>query len=60
MDKHLIAYYVGILIIFITHIYMLADSQVVMMSAKEHAVANLLAGAMVAYYFMNRERYINF
>ena len=55
MDIHLLAYYIGILIVFATHIYLLVGGH---MTA--HAGLNLLAGALIAYYFMNKEGFIKF
>ena len=55
MDIHLIAYYIGIAIIFGTHIYMLAIGTMTV-----HASLNVFAGVLIAYYFMNKERFIRF
>jgi hypothetical protein len=57
MNIHLLAYYIGIAIIFITHLYMLKDSKIDMRS---HAIINLVGGGLIAYYFMNREGFIKF
>jgi hypothetical protein len=56
MNKHLLSYYLGIFIIFASHIYMifLIDK----MDRKEiiiHSIANLVAVCMIAYYFVNKE-----
>lgn len=53
---HLISYYIGISIIFLTHIFMLFQ----MPSMRMHSIINLVAALMIAYYFMFRERIINF
>lgn len=61
MNKHLVLYYIGIFIIFATHIYMLGFMQ--SMERKGiigHAVINIIAGCMIAYYFMNKEGIISF
>lgn len=61
MNKQLIAYYIGILIIFATHLYMLGFID--KMERKEivgHSVLNIFAGLMIAYYFMNKEGFISF
>jgi hypothetical protein len=55
MDIHLAAYYLGILIVFATHLLMLKDK-----SMRSHAITNLVAGALIAYYFMNKEGFIKF
>ena len=57
MNLHLIAYYIGILVIFITHLLMLKSNSPDMRS---HAVVNLVAGSLIAYYFMHREGFIRF
>lgn len=57
MDKHLISYYIGIFLVFITHIIMLFTGDNAM---KIHACINLLAACLIAYYFMNKEKYIKY
>jgi len=56
MDLHLIFYFIGISIIFITHIPMLFK----MSSMRNHALINIIAAVCIAYYFMNKEGYIHF
>jgi hypothetical protein len=50
-------YYLGISIIFFSHIGMLFNKSA---EARMHAAANLFAGACIAYYFMNKEKFIQF
>jgi len=59
MDRHLIFYYIGIMIVLISHIYMLVY-QFDNMEDKIHASVNLFAVCCIAYYFMNKEGYIHF
>jgi len=59
MDKHLIFYYIGIALVFITHIYMLINAKN-NMEDKVHAIINLFAACSIAYYFMNKEGFIRF
>jgi len=58
MDIHLISYYLGIFIVFVSHIYMLFDKPSDVM--KIHSYINLIAGVFIAYYFMNKEGFIEF
>jgi hypothetical protein len=57
MDIHVIFYYIGIAIIFLSHISMLGNPSA---GARMHAATNLFAGACIAYYFMFREGFIHF
>jgi len=56
VDVHLISYYVGISIIFLTHMFMLVQ----MPSMRMHSIINLFGAVMIAYYFMSREKFIKF
>lgn len=56
MNTHVLFYYLGIAIIFFTHIFMLTDTP----SMRNHALINLFAGACIAYYFMWKEGFIRF
>jgi hypothetical protein len=58
MDLHLLAYYIGILIVFASHIYMLMNKPSKMM--RNHCYINLVAAVLIAYYFMNKEKFIQF
>jgi hypothetical protein len=55
MDFHLIAYYIGIAIVFLTHAFLLMGGRMTV-----HAGLNLVAGGLIAYYFMNKEGFIQF
>ena len=55
MNLHLILYYIGISIVFLSHAYMLTVP-----SMQSHAVLNLIAAGFIAYYFMNKEGFIRF
>lgn len=58
---HLVFYFIGIAIVFLSHIYMLAmPSAINAKSMKVHAALNLFAALCIAYYFMNKENYIKF
>ena len=54
-DLHLVAYYIGIAIVLGSHLYMLYAPSKPLMSMKTHAYVNILAVAMIAYYFLNKE-----
>jgi len=56
MDLHLVFYFIGIAIVFLSHIVMLGGSD----GMRNHALLNLFAAACIAYYFMNKEGYIHF
>lgn len=59
MDSTLIAYYIGISIILITHIYILVFKKSMDgMTSQTHAILNILAAAMIAYYFLSKEKII--
>jgi hypothetical protein len=55
MDFHLLAYYIGIAIVFGSHIYLIVQGGIT-----AHSGLNLAAGGMIAYYFMNKEGFIKF
>jgi quinol-cytochrome oxidoreductase complex cytochrome b subunit len=57
MNRHLITYFVGIFIVFASHLTMLISKAP---GPKTHAYVNLLAAMLIAYYFMNKEQYISF
>lgn len=58
MNIHLISYFIGIFIVFMTHIYLLFMSSSNEM--KIHSILNIIGACMIAYYFMNKEKYIKF
>lgn len=60
MDRHLIFYYIGILIIFASHIYLLIQVKQDDQMMKIHSYINLAAGVFIAYYFMHKEEFIKF
>jgi|JI10StandDraft_1071094.scaffolds.fasta_scaffold1579755_2 hypothetical protein len=51
MDLHLLAYYIGIIIVLGSHLQMLIQPNKPLVSMKTHAIANIVAGALIAYYF---------
>jgi hypothetical protein len=59
MDIHLITYYIGILIIFALNIYILSSSKS-NKNITSYAYMNILAGLLIAYYFMHKEKFIYF
>lgn len=60
MDRHLLAYFLGISIVILSHAYGLLKPGRPPMSMKQHCYINLLAAALIAYYFMHAEAYISF
>jgi hypothetical protein len=59
MDIHLISYYIGICIVFLSHIYILAFDSPCNMKTY-HAYFNILGALCIAYYFMHKEGFIVF
>ena len=61
MDLHLISYYIGIFVVFASHIYLLTMSNGISSDIMQmHSYANLMAASLIAYYFMNKEGFIKF
>lgn len=60
MNVHLLAYFLGIFIVFVSHAYMLVYPNKQFLSMQQHIYANLLACALVAYYFTAKEGFIKF
>jgi len=56
MNIHLVFYYIGIAIIFLSHSYMVVK----MPSMRNHGLLNLFAAFCIAYYFMFKEGFIHF
>ena len=54
MDSHLIAYYIGIAVVFLSHIFMLIKPMPPS-GMRMHAIINIVAACLIAYYFMNKE-----
>lgn len=59
-EKHLFAYYVGIAIVIGSHGYMLYSPNKPIGSLEQHAQLNLVAAALIAYYFLHQMNYIKF
>lgn len=57
MDQYLVSYYIGIFIVFFSHIYTLSKSGVNSSEMSIHSIANLIAAALIAYYFVNKEKF---
>lgn len=57
---HLISYYIGILIVFLSHVFVLIFPNQRLVSMKVHSYLNIFAAFLIAYYFMWRENYIRF
>lgn len=55
MDAHLAAYFVGIFVVFASHLYTLLRPRAPLMSMRAHCYANILAAGLIAFYFVHRE-----
>ena len=60
MEQHLIAYYIGILIIVTSHAYMLYAPNKPLTTMEQHCYINILAALLIAYYFMSKEGFITY
>jgi hypothetical protein len=60
IEQHLLAYYLGIAVIFGSHAYILYAPTKPLMTIQQHSYINLLAGLLIAYYFMHSQGYIKF
>lgn len=58
LDLHLISYYIGIFIVFFSHVYVLLNKPSYMMQV--HSYINIVGALMIAYYFMHKENFIHF
>ena len=58
MENHLLAYYIGITIIFASHFYILYAPNKSLSTLEQHSYVNILAGMCIAYYFLYKEKYI--
>lgn len=62
---HEISYYIGIAIIFLSHIYLLFNAikmknGMTFWQVISHSIINIIACVLIAYYFMYNEGYIEF
>ena len=58
MDSKLVSYYTGITIVILSHFYTLSKSGVNSSEMSIHSIANLIAAALIAWYFLNKEKFI--
>jgi hypothetical protein len=59
MDIHLLSYYIGIFIVFFSHIFLLIYNKSYKIITY-HAYLNIIGAFLIAYYFMNKEKFIKF
>jgi hypothetical protein len=57
MDSKLVSYYIGITIVILSHLYTLGKYGVNTGEMSVHSIANLIAAALIAYYFVNKEKF---
>lgn len=60
MEQHLLAYALGIMIVFGSHAYMLYAPNNPLSTMEQHCYVNIFAVILIAYYFMFKEGYINY
>ena len=60
MESHLLAYFIGIILLFGVNIYVLVQPQETYITAKQNTFINLLASCLVGYYFVFKEGYVKF
>jgi hypothetical protein len=62
MEKHLLAYYIGITVIFGSHAYMLynPNQSAKLITMEQHCYINILATFLIAYYFLFFTKQIEF
>lgn len=62
MEQHLLAYYIGILIVFCSHAYMLYDpiQSAKLITMEQHCYVNILAACLIIYYFLFSTKQIDF
>jgi hypothetical protein len=60
MDVHLISYYIGIFIVFFSQIFILLNNSISTGMITFYAYLNIFAALLIAYYFMNKEKIIQF
>lgn len=60
MEQHLLAYALGIFIVFGSHAYILYKPTQQLMTMEQHCYINIIAALLIAYYFMYTEKYISF
>ena len=56
MEQHLLAYIIGIVTIFGSHIYILFAPDKPLTTMEQHCYINILAALFIAYYFMYKEQ----
>lgn len=60
MDVHLISYYIGIFIVFFSQIFILLNNSISTGMITFYAYLNIFGAFLIAYYFMNKEKIIQF
>jgi hypothetical protein len=56
MDSHILAFYIGIFIVFFSHIYSLCTDNPLKITMNQHSYGNLIAVALIVYYFMYKDK----
>lgn len=59
MEHHIIAFYIGFLMIFVSHVYVLHMPYLPLFTMKQHCYFNIIGSLLMVYYFIFKEKYFD-